>query len=233
MRCTSSHFFSVWWSTCCPFLACLRLGTRTFTLRMYAGVPRALPSASSSPSLRPLSSVRDVLWERALSGLLDQLLSALRASELDEPGVLFEYPRVTEEELKGTMGEKLGDQFAPSGAASSSQPATSSLASSTTTSLTSRVASGMVVSVSGDPRTDHVRPMVLRRAATREPTMLPGYCKGAATQEPTSRSLVAPLVTWAATQEPTPLPKVLMWWTRWPLPVLPIGRGAGDPNCHI
>ena len=110
----------------------------------------------SSPSLRLLSSVRDVLWERALSGLPDQLLSALRAEELDEPGVLLEYPRMTKE-LKGTMGEKLGDHVASSGAACSGQPTTSSLNSSTATTLTSRVASGLVLSgsVGGDPRTDH------------------------------------------------------------------------------
>ena len=125
---------------------------------MYAGVHRALPSVSSSPSLRPSSSVRDVLWERALSGLPDQLLSALRSAELDEPGVLFEYTWMTEEEPQGTVGEKLGDHVAPSGAASSGQPTTSSLHSSTATTLTSRIASGMVVSgsVGGDPRTGHV-----------------------------------------------------------------------------
>ena len=55
------------------------------------------------------------------------------------------------------MGEKLGDHVAPSGAASSGQPTTSSLNSSTATTLTSRVASGIVVSgsVGGDPRTGH------------------------------------------------------------------------------
>ena len=71
---------------------------------MNAGVPRALLSVSSPPSFRPSSSVRDVLWERALSGLPDQLLSALRAAELDEPGVLFEYPKMTVEELEGYDG---------------------------------------------------------------------------------------------------------------------------------
>ena len=62
---------------------------------------------------------------------------------------------MTEEELKGTMGEKLGDHVAPSGAASSGQSTTSSLNSRTATTLTSRVASGMVVSgsVGGVPRT--------------------------------------------------------------------------------
>ena len=125
---------------------------------MYAGVPRALPSVSSSPSLRPSSSVRDVLWERALSGLQDQLLSALRAAELDEPVVLFEYPRMTVEELKGTMGELLGDHVAPSGATFSSQPTTSSLNSTTAATLTSRVATRMVGSdtVGGVPKTGHV-----------------------------------------------------------------------------
>ena len=94
--------------------------------------------------------------ERALSRLPDQLLSALRVAELDEPGVLFEYPRMTVEELKGSMGEMLGDHVAPSGAASSGQPTTSSLNSSTAATLTPRVACGMVVSesVGGDPRTD-------------------------------------------------------------------------------
>ena len=121
-RCTTSHLFSNVVKHVFPLLACLRLRTRTSTLRMNAGVPRALPSVSSPPSFRPSSSVRDVLWERALSGLPDQLLSALRAAELDEPGILFEYPKMTVEELKGTMGEKLGDHVAPSGAASSGQP---------------------------------------------------------------------------------------------------------------
>ena len=60
---------------------------------MNAGVPRALLSVSSPPSSRPSSSVRDVFWERALSGLPDQLLSALRAAELDEPGYCSSIPR--------------------------------------------------------------------------------------------------------------------------------------------
>ena len=95
-----------------------------------------------------------------MSGLPDQLLSALRAAELDEPGVLLEYPKMTVEELKGTMGEALGDHVAPSGAASSGQPTISSLISSSAAPLTPWVASGMVASGHGvvegkgtDPRT--------------------------------------------------------------------------------
>ena len=124
-RCTISHLFSSVVKH--VLLACLRLRTRTSTLRMNAGVTRALLSVSSPPSFRPSSSARDVFWERALSGLPDQLLSALRAAELDEPGVLLEYPKMTVEELKGTLGEALGDHVAPSGAASSGQPTISSL----------------------------------------------------------------------------------------------------------
>ena len=67
---------------------------------------------------------------------------------------------MTVEELKGTMGEVLGDYVAPSGAASSGQPTTSSLISSSAATLTPWVASGMVVSGFGvvedkgtDPKT--------------------------------------------------------------------------------
>ena len=125
---------------------------------MNAGVPRALLSVSSPSSIRPSSSARDVFWERALSGLPDQLLTALRAAELDEPGVLLEYPMTTAEELKGTMGEALGDHVAPSGAASSAQPTISSSDSCSAASTTPWVASGMVASgvvecKGTDPRT--------------------------------------------------------------------------------
>ena len=58
------------------------------------------------------------------------------------------------------MGEVLGDHVAPSGAASSGQPTTSSLISSSAATLTPWVASGMVVSgfgvvedKGGDPKT--------------------------------------------------------------------------------
>ena len=56
-----------------------------------------------------MSTSRDVLWERALSALPAELLSALRAAELDDPGVLSEYPR--EDVL--TTDEKLGSGVAP------------------------------------------------------------------------------------------------------------------------
>ena len=41
----SSRFFSEWFSTCCPLLACLRLGTRTFTLRGSFAVENIKPQA--------------------------------------------------------------------------------------------------------------------------------------------------------------------------------------------
>ena len=37
------------------------------------------------------------------------LLSALRAAELDDPGVLCEYPSLSKEELYAWLGEKLGE----------------------------------------------------------------------------------------------------------------------------
>ena len=98
---------------------------------MYAGISRSFSSVASSSSLRVVSSVgfRDVSWERALLALPDQLLSALRVGELDDPGVLSEYPKMTKDELYVWLGEKLGEDSAPSGATSAVQLSTTSCGS--------------------------------------------------------------------------------------------------------
>ena len=69
---------------------------------------------------------RDVLWERALSALPHVLLSALRAAELDDPRVLIEYPTGTTEDFETLLGETFGEGGAPSGAASTEQPPSTS-----------------------------------------------------------------------------------------------------------
>ena len=130
---------------------------------MYAGSSRTVSSVS-------LSSVgfRDGPWERALLALPDQLLSALRAGELDDPGVLCEYPRMTAEELYAWLREKLGEDGALSGATSPAQFSTTSCGSGTAMPLSLTVPSrgpstatnldGLVVSVvsvGGDPKSDH------------------------------------------------------------------------------
>ena len=108
-----------------------------------------------------MSTSRDVLWERALSALPDALLSALRAAELDEPRVLCEYPKGTITDLEMLLGETLGRDGAPLGAASSEQPPSTSgnfcTAIPLNSSGTSTSPGGLVesvVSVGGDPRTD-------------------------------------------------------------------------------
>ena len=65
---------------------------------------------------------RDVLWERAFETLPAPLVHALRFAELDDPGVLVEYPRLDREELTNLLGDLSGadGQVAPPGAASPS-----------------------------------------------------------------------------------------------------------------
>ena len=109
-------------SAFCPLLArfLLPLGTRTCTLRTYAGGSRTSSSVSSG------RAARDVLWERALSALPPELLSALRAAELDDPRVLSEYPVESLHDLEEYVGGKVEIGGAPSGAASSAHSTLSS-----------------------------------------------------------------------------------------------------------
>ena len=133
---------------------------------MYAGSSRSVSSVS-------LSSVgfRAGPWERALLALPDKLLSALRAGELDDPGVLCDYPRMTTEELYAWLGEKLGEDVALSGATSQAQLSTTSCGSGTAMPLSLTVPPGStstatnldgmvdsVVSAGGDPKN---RPCIL------------------------------------------------------------------------
>ena len=97
----------------------------------------------------------------SVSALPDPLLSALRAAELDDPRVLCEYLKGTMKDLEMLLGETLGRDGAPSGAASSEQPSSISCNSSTAIPLnssgTSSFLGGLVdsgVSVGGDPKTD-------------------------------------------------------------------------------
>ena len=144
--------FSQVWSTLTflPFLLACFVVLRLLVDGMSSGSRSASFSVSTS---------RDVLWECALSALPDALLSALRAAELDEPRVLCEYPKGTIKDLEMLLGETLGRDDAPSGAA---QPPSSSCNSSTATPLnssgTSSSPDGMVdsvVSVGGVPKPDH------------------------------------------------------------------------------
>ena len=107
-RCTSSRFSQVASRVLSP--------PRSVRHAYVAGDARPISSVSTSPCPRPSWSVdlRDVSWERALLALPDQLLSALRAAELGEPGFLCEYTRVDTEELYGKLGEMLGENVAPS-----------------------------------------------------------------------------------------------------------------------
>ena len=108
-----SVFFQTWLSAFCPLLArfLAPFGTHTLRYDMYAGDARPISSVSQSPCPRPSWSVGllDVSWECALLALPDQLLSALRAAGLGEPGLLCKYPRVDTEELYGKLGEMLGE----------------------------------------------------------------------------------------------------------------------------
>ena len=88
---------------------------------MYAGDARASFSVTLSSSSRVVSSggSRDAFWGHALLALPDSLFSALRAGVLDDPGVLCEYPKLSVEELVVVLGETLGEDAAPLGAATS------------------------------------------------------------------------------------------------------------------
>ena len=81
---------------------------------------------STSSSVSSGRAARDVLWERALSALPPELLSALRAAELDDPRVLSEYPLESLHDLEEYMGGKVEIGGAPSGAASTSHSPLSS-----------------------------------------------------------------------------------------------------------
>ena len=143
-------------------------------------------SAWSRPSSFSVSG--DGFWKRALSGLPVALADGLRTAELDDPTVLCSYPRMDWEEavsglhaLSCTTAD--GMVPAPSGAASSGQPTTSSLRSGSTSLAGTSSASagtskaslerdscvgstkgtdpktGLSVDVGGgDPRTDHFVP---------------------------------------------------------------------------
>ena len=115
---------------------------------------------STSSSVSSGRAARDVLWERALSALPPELLSALRAAELDDPRVLGEYPVESLHDLEEYMGGKVEIGGAPSGAASSSHsPLSSSHSCSLQTgpsgSGSSWTADVAVTGKGGDPRTDH------------------------------------------------------------------------------
>ena len=72
--------------------------------------------------------------------LPDSLFSALRAGVLDDPGVLCEYPKLSVEDLVVVLGETLGEDAAPLGAASSWTTGTT-MPSEVTVSL--RISSGI------------------------------------------------------------------------------------------
>ena len=121
---------------------------------MYAGGSRTSSSVSSG------RAARDVLWERALSALPPELLSALRAAELDDPRVLSEYPVESLHDLEEYVGGKVEIGGAPSGAASSAHsPLSSSHSCSLQTGPSGSGSSGTadvpVTGRGGDPRTDH------------------------------------------------------------------------------
>ena len=103
---------------------------------------------------------RDVLWERAVASLPPPLLVALRAAGLDDPSVLVEYLRNTQEELESGLGRTLVglDALAPSGATSSGQR-TITYGHGVPGQVPEwpGVASGSG-GVGGDPRTDHFVP---------------------------------------------------------------------------
>ena len=121
-------------------------------------------SAWSRPSSSSVSG--DGFWKRALSGLPVALADGLRTAELDDPTVLSSYPRMDWEEavlglraLSCTMSGGIAP--APSGAASSGQPTTSSLhLASTSLSGTSSASAGtttasLVGDVGTDPKTGY------------------------------------------------------------------------------
>ena len=109
---------------------------------MYAGDARASLSVTSSSSSRVVSSdgSRDAFWERVLLALPDSLLSALRAGDLDDPGVLCEYPKLSVEELVVVLGEMLEEDAASLGAATSWTTGTTMPSEVT---VSSRISSGI------------------------------------------------------------------------------------------
>ena len=125
---------------------------------MYAGGSRTSSSVSSG------RAARDVLWERALSALPPELLSALRAAELDDPRVLSEYPVESLHDLEEYIWGKVEIGGAPSGAASSAHSTLSSSHSCSLATGPSGSASPWTADVAetgkgGDPRTDHSLPV--------------------------------------------------------------------------
>ena len=114
---------------------------------------------STSSSVSSGRAALDVLWERALSALPPELLSALRAAELDDPRVLSEYPVESLHDLEEYMVGKV-EIGAPSGAASTTHsPLSSSHSCSLQTgpsgSGSSWTADVAVTGKGGDPRNDH------------------------------------------------------------------------------
>ena len=101
---------------------------------------------------------RDVLWERAVASLPPPLMVALRAAGLDDPSVLVEYPRNTQEEESGLGRTLVGlDALAPSGATSSSQRTDTYGHSLPVPALEwpgVASGSGVVKETGGDPKTD-------------------------------------------------------------------------------
>ena len=68
---------------------------------------RYVARACTSSSVSASGSFRDVLWERALGSLPTPLVDALRIVELDDRGVLGEYPRERVEVLRERRREPL------------------------------------------------------------------------------------------------------------------------------
>ena len=159
-RCAASHFSQV--------VRCVLPPPRSLFWHAYLYVDGMHAGSTRSVSSVSLLSggFRDVSWERALRALPGPLLSALRAAELDDPGVLCEYPSLIKEELYAWLGEKLGEAL--SGATPSAQLSSSSWNSSTAIPMKSTIHSGSscaatvldgmvdsLVAVGGDPKTVH------------------------------------------------------------------------------